>query len=100
MAQDMLESFVEAACNKDVFLAYRLYLSKTGRPDMKFVSSEIKYIHHYATHKAKEVESELWSVIGVVDMVDISEEVMLQLGMSPEIIKKQEAIKNDLLQKW
>ena len=97
LAQDMLESFVEAASSKDVFLAFRLYLSKTGRPDMKFVSSEIKYIHHYAMHKAKEVETELWSVIGVVDMVDISEEVMLQLGISPERIAKQETLKLKLL---
>ncbi|QTH63841.1 PilZ domain-containing protein [Psychrosphaera ytuae] len=100
LAHDMLHSFVDASSKKDVFLAFRLFLSKTGRPDMNFVSNEIKYIHHYAMHKAKELEGELWSIIGVVDIVDISEEVMLQIGLSSERINQQESIKRQLLSQW
>ncbi|MDA8622317.1 PilZ domain-containing protein [Psychrosphaera sp.] len=100
LAQDMLESFVMAAVKKDVFLTFRLFISKTGRPDMDFVNNEIKYINHYAMHKAKEIESKLWNVVGVADVVDISDEVMVKTGIDTDVIEKQQAIKNNLLLKW
>ena len=100
LAQDMLESFVMAAVKKDVFLAFRIFVSKTGRPDMDYVSNEIKYINHYAMHKAKEIESKLWNVIGVADVIDISDEVMVKTGINTATIENQQIIKNDLLNKW
>ena len=100
LAQDMLESFVMAAVRKDVFLAFRIYVSKTGRPDMDYVGNEIKYINHYAMHKAKEIEGKLWNVVGIADVIDISDEVMMRTGIDSDTITKQQAIKNDLLNNW
>ncbi len=100
LSQDMLESFVHAAVKKDVFLAFKVYLSKTGRPDMDYVGNEIKYIQHYAVHKAKEIEGELWNIIGVGDIVDVSDEVMVRSGVETATIKRQQAIKDDLLTRW
>ena len=69
-------SFVKASVMEDLFFAYRLYISRTGRPDTDYISKELSYISQYALHKAKDLEEELWSVIGVGDAVDITNEVL------------------------
>ena len=48
---------------------YQLYVSKTGRPDMDYLANELKYISHYAIHKAKDLEEALWAITGVCDLV-------------------------------
>ena len=54
----------------------RLYISRTGRPDTDYLSNELSYVSQYALHKAKELEEALWSVTGVGDVVDITEEAL------------------------
>lgn len=97
LSDDMLSSFVKASTKNDVFIAVRIYLSKTGRPDMNYISSELKYVSHYAHHRAKELEQKLWATAGVADIIDISDEVMMRLGCSREIMQKQIEKKNKLL---
>lgn len=69
--------FIEMARKKGEFHAWRLSLSRAaGRPDMKFVNDELTYISQYAIHRAKPLEAELWSVVGVGEIVDITAEVL------------------------
>ncbi|MCG7570218.1 PilZ domain-containing protein [Pseudoalteromonas sp. CNC9-20] len=65
--------FVNKALKSGLLFAFRLHLSKTGRPDTKYLISELKYISHYALHKAKELEQALWRVEGVIDALAIDE---------------------------
>ena len=89
LSPDMLNSFVKASCKNDVFFAYRIYLSRTGRPDMDYLARELSYIGNYAQHRAKALESKLWNVIAVGDVIDISQEVMTRLGQDADIIAEQ-----------
>lgn len=89
LSPEMLESFVNASCKNDIFMAYRIYVSRTGRPDMDYVAKELTYIGHYAQHRAKELESRLWNIIGVGDVIDVSEEVMLRFGIESNQIEQQ-----------
>ncbi|WP_105188189.1 PilZ domain-containing protein [Pseudoalteromonas sp. T1lg48] len=65
--------FINDALDGGLLFAYRLFLSKTGRPDTKYLLSELKYISHYALHKARELEDALWQVEGVIDALAIDE---------------------------
>lgn len=89
LSLDMLTSFVTASVKSDVFFAFRIYLSKTGRPDMDYIAKELSYIGDYSQHRAKELEHRLWNITAVGDMVDISEEVMIRFGLSVAQIEEQ-----------
>ena len=91
------KQFIESGIENDCLLVYRIYLSRTGRPDMDFVAKELNYVGHYAIHRAKELEEKLWSVIGVGEVVDITEEVLIRMNTSPELMKKQRVKKNRIL---
>lgn len=88
------QSFIESSINNDCLLVYRIYLSRTGRPDMDFISKELSYVGNYAIHRAKELEERLWSVMGVGEVVDITEEVLLRYNTAAELMKKQRVKKN------
>ncbi|MEO2268234.1 PilZ domain-containing protein [Pseudoalteromonas sp. YIC-656] len=68
-----INAFVNEALKSGMLFTFRLFLSKTGRPDTKYLISELKYISHYALHKAKELEKSLWEVEGVMDAIAIDE---------------------------
>lgn len=90
-------NFIDQTVNNDCLLVYRVNLSRTGRPDMDYISKELSYVGDYAKHRAKELEEQLWSVIGVGEIVDITEEVLLRHKVSAELLKKQRVKKNRIL---
>ncbi|MCU4676489.1 PilZ domain-containing protein [Catenovulum sp. 2E275] len=87
-------NFIKRSCqNGTLFFAVRIFLSRTGRPDMDFIANELLYVSQYAIHKAKGLEDELWSVEGVGDLIDISEELMLRFNLPNDKIKQQLELK-------
>lgn len=90
-------NFIKSAISQDCLLVYRIYLSRTGRPDMDFIAKELNYVGHYAIHRAKELEEKLWSIIGIGEIIDITEEVLLRYNTSPDLMKKQRVKKNRIL---
>ena len=54
------------------------------------IAKELGYVSTYAIHKAKVLEEELWSVVGVGDVVDITDEVLLRYSVSNEQIAAQQ----------
>ena len=73
--------FISHSLQKGTFFAIQLMLSRTGRPDMEYIEKELNYVSHYAVHRAQKLEDELWSVRGVVDLIDVSEELLYRLGL-------------------
>ena len=78
---------------KDLFFAFRVYISRTGRPDVNYIAKELKYVGNYAIHRAKVLEEELWGVIGIGDIIDISDEMLSRHGYSRKHIEFQHQIK-------
>ncbi|MAD74329.1 MAG: PilZ domain-containing protein [Rheinheimera sp.] len=74
------QAFIKNALREATLFAFRLFLSRTGRPDTDYIAKEISYISVYAIHRAKTLEEELWSVAGVGDAVDISKELAWRYG--------------------
>lgn len=92
------QSFIQhaAATGKQV-LAYKIWLSRTGRPDNDYIAKELEYISQYAIHKAKMVEEELWSVVGVGELIDISDEVLIRFAVPPEQRAEQNKLRQQLI---
>ena len=93
------QEFVLNALQNAVLFSYRLMLSRTGRPDTDFIAPELSYISAYAIHKAKQLEEELWSVAGVIDVVDISAELPWRFGSSIEQLQQQQKLQLQILTK-
>lgn len=78
--------FVKKALKNDLVFVFRLYVSRTGRPDIDYLSNELKYISQYALHKAKDLEEALWAVAGVGDLIDITEEALTHFDIDQRLI--------------
>ncbi len=90
------QQFVLNALQHEVVFCYRLFLCRTGRPDVEFIAPELSYISTYAIHKAKQLEEDLWSVAGMIDTVDISAELAWRFGADTALLqqhsKRQQAL--------
>ena len=93
------KSFVTACIKKELFFGFRVYISRTGRPDTDYLSKELSYITQYALHKAKVLENELWSVVGVGEILDISNELMLRFNIESSLVETMKQRKNQWIKK-
>ncbi len=72
------QHFIHQSNNLGRFLALRVYRGATGKPDLSYIRREIEYIGIHANHKSKKLEELLWRIIGVGELLDITEEVKLR----------------------
>lgn len=89
---------VQDATVNDLLFCFRIYLSRTGRPDTEHISKELSYVSVYAIHKAKVLEEELWSVVGVGDVIDITDEVLVRYSVPAEVIAMQQQKRRQFVQ--
>ncbi|WP_046006250.1 PilZ domain-containing protein [Pseudoalteromonas rubra] len=78
---DPLFLFIKRALKKELLFVFHLYISKTGRPDMDYLANELRYVSHYAIHKAKGLEEALWNVAGVCDMIEVTDQLLPTLDV-------------------
>jgi len=92
------QAFIKNTLRDATLFAFRLFLSRTGRPDTDYIAREINYISVYAIHRAKTLEEELWSVAGVGDAVDISKELAWRYGCTEQAedsaLRQQQSLSN------
>ena len=82
--------FISQALQHGQFIALKVFIAKTGRPDIEKMQSELSYISVYALHKAKLLEEKLWNVTGVGDLVDVTDEVMRRYDFSEDKIAENQ----------
>jgi hypothetical protein len=78
-----MSSFVKKALELGQFICLQLTVSRVGRPDTQYIKNEMKYIEQFALHKAKELEHELWSVFGIIEIDDLTDEWLNLLEVEP-----------------
>ncbi|BBN82704.1 pilus assembly protein PilZ [Pseudoalteromonas sp. A25] len=83
---ESLELFLKRAVTKHILFVFHLHVSKTGRPDTDYLANELRYVSHYALHKAKELEEGLWQVTGVCDLIDVTDEQLRTLNLDNKLI--------------
>lgn len=93
--------FIASALNNGQFIAVKIFISRTGRPDTDTLQTEINYVGSYAIHRSKMLQEQLWGIIGVGDMLDVTDEVMLRYLFTPQQIQdnhqapKRHEVKSD-----
>ncbi|ABZ77668.1 type IV pilus assembly PilZ [Shewanella halifaxensis HAW-EB4] len=80
-------SFIKRSQNLGEFLALRVYRGATGKPDLNYIRREREYIAIHASHRGKKLEQQLWNIIGVGELLDITQEVRLRF---PELLAQPE----------
>jgi len=70
--------FIEKAMNHGVFYCVLVKLSRANEPDMEHLNPELSYVGSYAIHRGKQIEQEIWSVAGVIQCFDITQEAVLR----------------------
>ncbi|MCG9747327.1 PilZ domain-containing protein [Shewanella sp. Isolate8] len=70
--------FIRQSQNLGRFMALRIYRGAAGKPDINYIRRELEYIGLHAQHKAKKLEHLMWHIIGVGELLDITDEVMLR----------------------
>jgi hypothetical protein len=68
--------FISQALQNGQFIALKIFLARTGRPDFETMQSELNYVSVYAVHKAKSLEEQLWNVTALGDIIDVTDEVL------------------------
>lgn len=76
--RSQLLSFIQRSQNLGEFVALRVYRSATGKPDLNYIRKEREYINIHAPHKGKKLEEQLWNIIGVGELLDVTHEVRLR----------------------
>lgn len=78
--------FCARALKRNEFWAVRLFITRTGKPDIDYIAKELDYISKYAIHKARRLEETVWSIIGICDMVDVTEEVIIAMNLPRKLL--------------
>ncbi len=71
------QTFIKKALRHGQFYCLQLIISRTNEPDMEYLNAELGYISAYAIHRGKQIEQDIWSVTGVIQVVDVTREALL-----------------------
>lgn len=75
---DARQHFIYQSNNVGRFMALRIYRGAAGKPELNYIRREMEYIGIHAPHKARKLEELMWRIIGVGELLDITEEVLLR----------------------
>jgi hypothetical protein len=80
------KEFITEALQNGQFIAVKVFLARTGRPDLDTIQSELNYVSVYAVHKAKLLEEQLWNVSAMGDIIDVTDEVLRRFEFTESAI--------------
>jgi len=70
--------FIKNALKQGSFYSLKLLLSRSDGANMEHLNPELAYIGSYAIHRGKQLEQEIYSVAGLVQLVDATQETLLR----------------------
>ncbi|ARD45334.1 PilZ domain-containing protein [Colwellia sp. PAMC 21821] len=77
-SEELKQSFIHQALKNGQFFCVLMKLSRAAGPDMNHLNPELSYISSYAIHRGKQIEQEIWSVAGIAQIFDITQEVIFR----------------------
>ncbi len=77
-------AFISNALKNGSFFCISVMISRTEEPDMDFLNPELSYIASYAIHRGKQIEQDIWSTVGLIQCIDVTQEVLLRYQMIPK----------------
>jgi len=79
---ELKNDFIKEALTRGDFFCLQVLVSRAEAPDMEHLNPELSYISSYAIHRGKQLEQEIWSVAGLVQVFDITSEAMIRYQLS------------------
>jgi len=74
--------FIKTALKSGQFYCLQLEISRTNEPDMEYLNAELSYVSDYALHRANQIEQDICSVVGVIQLFDVTKETLLRTGLT------------------
>ncbi len=75
---EIRQFFIKKALRRGRFYCLQVKLSRTNEPVIEHLNPELSYISTYAIHRAKQIELDIWNVVGVIEIFDITQETLLR----------------------
>ncbi|WP_448247076.1 PilZ domain-containing protein [Thalassotalea agariperforans] len=72
------QMFISNALKKGLFFCIEIKVFRVDKPDIKHLNPELSYVGSYAIHRGKQLEQEIYSVAGMMQFYDITQEAMLK----------------------
>ena len=79
------QMFISNALKKGRFYCIMTKLSRTKEPDIDYLSPELSYISSYAIHRGKQIEQDIWSTVGLVQLFDVTQETILRCQLLKDV---------------
>ena len=70
--------FIKKSLKQGEFYGLQLKLSRSDEAHMEHLNPELVYIGSYAIHRGKQLEQEIYSVAGLVQLIDVTQETLLR----------------------
>lgn len=78
---ELREEFIKQSFEKGYFFCFQIKVSRTYKPDLEYLQTELNYISAYAIHRSKQIEQDIWSVVATIQYVDITQEALFSHGL-------------------
>jgi hypothetical protein len=75
---ELKQFFIKKSLRRGDFYCIELKISRSDEPKMEHLNPELSYISLYAIHRGKQLEQEIYSVAGVVELFDVTHETLLR----------------------
>jgi hypothetical protein len=75
---ELTHTFIRESLVRGKFYCLEVRISNSEEPKMEHLDPELNYISLYAIHRGKQLEDEIYSVAGVVELFDVTQETLLR----------------------
>lgn len=81
---ELRQFFIKKALKRGQLYCLQLKVSRTNEPDMEYLNTELSYVSGYAIHRGKQIEQDIWSVVGVIQVFDVTKQTLISHGFATE----------------
>ncbi|WP_019029465.1 PilZ domain-containing protein [Colwellia piezophila] len=74
--------FIKKSLKQGDFYSLQLKLSRSDEAHMEHLNPELAYIGGYAIHRGKQLEQEIYSVAGLFQLIDVTQEALLRYELT------------------
>ncbi|WP_246047079.1 PilZ domain-containing protein [Colwellia ponticola] len=82
VSTEQKQHFIKEALAQGDFYSIALKLSRRNEASIEHLSPELDYISAYAIHRGKQLEQEIYSVAGCVQLIDVTQETLLRYRLT------------------
>ncbi len=78
---ELKQFFIKKSLEQGFFYCIQLKLSRSEPAEMEHLNPELSYIGSYAIHRGKQIEQEILTVAGLIQLFDVTDEAVLRYDL-------------------